>query len=145
MKESVMYPHFIEVHAKDDKVPLSINIDNIIGFGSNGEYAVLRMADNSRWFVYESYEELKKLIFDAGCIIARKDPRLEDRPLTKDDLMTMIEQPVFNSNTGKWNIVFDYTKGEEGDFVSLMDPMGDIYYLHERELPKYPLYRMRIN
>ena len=133
-----MYPHFIEVHNKETDMKMSFNIDKI---------TVIRdqtiETDLEGFEVVETYDELKKLIFDAGCIIARKDPRLEDRPLTKDDLMTMIEQPVFNSNTGKWNIVFDYTKGEEGDFVSLMDPMGDIYYLHERELPKYPLYRMR--
>jgi len=133
-----MYPHFIEVHNKETDMKMSFNIDKI---------TVIRdqtiETDLEGFEVVETYDELKKLIFDAGCIIARKDPRLEDRPLTKDDLMTMIEQPVFNSNTGKWNIVFDYTKGEEGDFVSLMDPLGDIYYLHERELPKYPLYRMR--
>ena len=133
-----MYPHFIEVHNKETDMKMSFNIDKI---------TVIRdqtiETDLEGFEVVETYDELKKLIFDAGCIIARKDPRLEDRPLTKDDLMIMVEQPVFNSNTGKWNIVFDYTKGEEGDFVSLMDPLGDIYYLHERELPKYPLYRMR--
>ena len=133
-----MYPHFIEVHDKETDMKMSFNIDKITVIGDQ-----TIETDLEGFEVVETYDELKKLIFDAGCIIARKDPRLEDRPLTKDDLMTMVEQPVFNSNTGKWNIVFDYTKGEEGDFVSLMDPLGDIYYLHERELPKYPLYRMR--
>ena len=96
-----MYPKFIEVHW--NTIPVSYNVENISWFGDKFLYIV---GQDTALDVDESYEEIKALIKDCGCLIHKADPRLDmEHPLTMDDLMTMVGEPVWNSNTGKWGLV----------------------------------------
>ena len=129
-----MYPHFIEVHDKDTDMKLSFNIDKITVVGDQ-----TIETDREGFEVVETYDELKKLIFDAGCIIARKDPRLEDRPLTMDDLMTMVGEPVWDSDSRKWALIKEVREDE----VTLVYKMADWVIVDDKFISHYPLYRMR--
>lgn len=148
-----MYPKFIEVHAAGDGIAVSINVENVIGFGGDGKGgACFRMADNSMWQTKESYDELKALITDCGCLIRKADPRLDmEHPLTMDDLKTMVGEPVWNSNNGEWALVtkdpawHDETnpdwKRQSGYYLRYHD--DTITRFDEEELKKFPLYRMK--
>ena len=137
-----MYPHFIEIHAKEDGADLLINIDNIIGLGGpDHEHIAIRMSDNSRWIIRETYEELQKLIKDAGCSINKGDPRIDTKHrLTMDQIRKMLGEPVWNSNLGTWALVHYYDP--DRDQIQLLNSAGKIYVMDEEELIRYPLYRM---
>lgn len=138
-----MYPHFIEIHAKEDGADLLINIDNIIGLGGpDHEHIAIRMSDNSRWIIRETYEELQKLIEDAGCSINRADPRIDSRSsLTMNQIMRILGEPVWNSNLNQWALVHYYNP--DNDTIQLMNPGGKIYIMTEEEMIRFPLYRMK--
>lgn len=138
-----MYPKFIEVHAAKDGIAVSINVGNVIGFGGDWEGGgCFRMADNSAWQTKESYDELKALITDCGCLIHKADPRLNmDHPLTMEDLKTMVGEPVWNSNSGKWGLV----KEVREDDVTLVYQAADWVMVDRGWVNKFPLYRMRMN
>ena len=137
-----MYPHFIEIHAKEDGADLLINIDNIIGLGGpDHKHIAIRMSDNSRWIIRETYEELQKLIEDAGCSINKGDPRIDTKHrLTMDQIRKMLGEPVWNSNLGSWALVHYYDP--DRDQIQLLNSAGKIYVMDEEELIRYPLYRM---
>lgn len=136
-----MYPKFIEVHAAGDGIAVAVNVENVIGFGGDGKGGgCFRMTDNSMWQTKESYDELKDLITDCGCLICKADPRLDtERPLTMDDLMTMVGEPVWNSNSRKWGLV----KEVREDDVTLVYRAADWVIVGPECLNKYPLYRMK--
>lgn len=135
-----MYPHFMEVH--DGSEVMIVNIDKI-GIIRDSEIMVEHPV---RWMsVDESYEELKQMIDDAGCSIVKADPRLDNKPLTMDDLRKMIGEPVWNCNRRQWALVVEYITIEDGcDFVTFR-PYKDISYEYgEDDLIKYPMYRMKV-
>ena len=135
-----MYPKFIELHAKDDKAVLLINIENIVGFGVDDGTVVIRTIDKGGWFIAESYDELKALITDCGCLIHKADPRLDmTHPLTLDDLRDMVGEPVWNSNIDVWMLVKDVSD----TWVKMLWTSGNISEYTEDELISYPVYRMR--
>ena len=138
------YPYFIEVHAKEDATVLAVNIDGIIGFGPTGENATILTADNGRWVVRESYEEIKTLIKSTGCLIQKGDPRLESKPLTWDDLckLEMVGQPVWNSNTRQWMLLIDSSL-DGRSWIDLIDNCGKTFRWMQIDAEMYPLYRMR--
>ena len=140
------YPHFIEVHAKEDGVRMSINIDNIIGFGRDGGTGTLfRMADRGAWNAAESYEESKSLLQAAGCGIAKADPRLDtSHPLTMEDLcrLEMIGEPVWNSNSRRWMLLIDNAL-DNRSWVDLINDSGKTVRFGPHDVQKFPLYRMR--
>lgn len=130
-----MYPKFIEVHW--NTIPLSYNVENISWFGDKFIYIV---GQDTSLDVDESYDELKALIKDSGCLIKKADPRLDtERPLTMDDLMTMVGEPVWNRNLNLWLLV----KGCSDMYVDLMSTSGNINTWDEKDLKSFPLYRMR--
>ena len=134
---------FIELHAKDDKALLSINIENIVGFGVDDGAAVIRTIDKGGWFVAESYEEIKQLIHDAGVLIHKADPRLDmTTPLTMEDLRDMEGEPVWNSNTGIWYLVHRCVNNEKTIIWAVL-PDGQFKVMTADDLIKFPLYRMR--
>lgn len=136
---------FIELHAKDDKALLSINIENIVGFGVDDGAAVIRTIDKGGWFVAESYEEIKQLIHDVGVLIHKPDPRLNlTKPLTLEDLKYMEGEPVWNSNSGEWGLVTKDPewRGELQDGYYFRHHDGTITMLWDEGLIRYPLYRM---
>lgn len=142
-----MYPKFIEVHAAGDGIAVSINVENVIGFGGDGKGGgCFRMTDNSMWQTKESYDELKDLITDCGCLIRKADPRLDtEHPLTMYDLKDMLGEPVWNSNSGKWALVRNYIEVPEPDGIDvafLLDAADNSTGMTAGDLIKTPLYRM---
>lgn len=135
-----MYPKFIEVHAAGDGIAVSINVENVIGIGRYEEYGCLRTMDETMWQTKESYDELKDLITDSGCLIKKADPRLDtEHPLTMEDLRTMVGEPVWNSNLNVWLLV----KECSDLYVDLLWTSGNTSSWDEEELKSFPLYRMR--
>ena len=143
-----MYPKFIELHLAKDDCLVSLNIENIIAISDfdNGEGYIVKTSDRGDWFVRESYEELKQMITDSGCLIRKQDPRLDtEHPLTMEDLQSMVGEPVWNSNIDEWGLVTKDAEwhGEimEGYLIRYHD--GTMTRLEEEWLKKYPHYRMR--
>lgn len=137
-----MYPHLIEVHHRylgdGDKTKCTVNIDHIVCF--EGSVIYTNQKENPMILVAESYDELKALIHDAGCIIAKKDPRLDDSPLTMEQLQKMIGEPVWNSNSRKWYIIHSV-----GNTVAMANPSEQSMLVYiKSDLSKYPLYRMKV-
>ena len=136
-----MYPHFIEIHAKEDGADLLINIDNIVLLNSRHVYTSSDRGDECVP-VAETYTEMKDLIIQCGCHIEKTDPRLDiSQPLTIKDLKHMIGEPVWNSNSRCWMLVSE----DRGMAVYLIYNAGNGVDFSEGDLIKFPLYRMRRN
>ena len=78
-----MYPKFIEVHEKGKAI--SINIEHLVAFSDR----IFHLSNNaeSNYRCDESYNDIKQLITDCGCLIHKADPRLDlTHPLTLEDL-----------------------------------------------------------
>lgn len=134
-----MYPHFITVHDNDNGEPFLVNIDHIVSVGKEGMIltgvpAAIALA------TVESFDELKRLVADAGCHIEKADPRLNTaKPLTMEELRQMVGEPVWNSNTRSWGLVCDYYD----ETVAIKPPRGASYDYDADDLVKFPLYRMK--
>jgi len=141
-----MYPHFIEVHdIEDEQDVMSINIDNICNFHVDKDgMTVIRTIGNIYYFISESYDEVKKLITDSGCLIQMGDPRLDTKhPLTKEDIKNMgVGEPVWHSNKMMWYIISEWSD-LESFYVCLMSHKNYID-MNEEDLIKTPLYRMKV-
>ena len=144
-----MYPKFIEVHLAKDDCLVSLNIENIIAISDfdNGEGYIVKTSDRGDWIVKETYEDLKQMITEIGCLIRKQDPRLDtEHPLTMHDLQGMLGEPVWNSNTGKWTLVRNYIEAPEPDGVDvafLLDAAENSIPVTAGDLQKKPLYRMK--
>ena len=140
-----MYPHFIEVHARKDNVTMSININNIIGFGRDGGTGTgFKMADNSIWVAKETYEETKRLVQNTGCLIAKGDPRLNTSNAISWEELTkvgMIGEPVWNSNSRRWMLLID--SSNDRTWIELINDAGGHEKWIEHDAQAKPLYRMR--
>lgn len=133
----MMYPKFIEVHW--NTIPVSYNVEKITWFGDKFIYIV---GQDIPLDVDESYDEIKALIKDSGCLIHKGDPRLDtEHPLTMDDLRTMVGEPVWNSNNGEWMIVEGFS--DNGKLVRFQLVGCTRKFVSKQELIKYPLYRMK--
>lgn len=130
-----MYPKFIEVHEGGD--PFSVNVDRIVWI-----YNGTIKTEENIFNVDESYEMVKQLISDAGCLIHKADPRLDNKPLTIEQLGHMIGEPVWNSNTRLWYLVRKADK--EKNYVELCWSNGYKATMTAADLIKYPLYRMKV-
>jgi len=135
-----MYPRFVEVHIRENAV-ISINIDSIELFDDQG-IRTCGMEKNRIITVLESYDELKKLIVDAGCCITKRDPRLSDKPLTMEEMtrVEMVGEPVWNSNTRRWMLLID--SANDNTWLDLINHAGGRERWTAHDLRKYPLYRM---
>ena len=143
-----MYPKFIELHLAKDDCLVSLNIENIIAISDfdNGEGYIVKTSDRGDWIVKETYDEMKQMITDSGCLIRKEDPRLDtEHPLTMEDLQGMVGEPVWNSNIDEWGLVTKDAEwhGEimEGYIIRYHD--GTMTRLEEEWLKKYPHYRMK--
>lgn len=81
-----MYSKFIEVHLRNQGAEAG---DQIIV--NVGKITVIRdgvvETEREGIEVTETYDELKALIYDSGCLIHKADPRLDtEHPLTMEDL-----------------------------------------------------------
>ena len=137
-----MYPHFIEVtcelgdeeHRTIEK--RIINVDHIVAVSEN----IIHSGKDGTWYADESYDDLKKLIVDCGCLIQKADPRLDtSHPLTMDDLREMVGEPVWNSNLNVWLLV----KACSDLYVDLVWTTGNVSAWDADEIQKFPLYRMK--
>ena len=131
-----MYPKFIEVHEKGNAI--SVNIEHLVAFSNH----IFHLSSNaeSNYRCDESYDELKALITDCGCLIHKADPRLDmTHPLTLEDLRDMVGEPVWNSNVNVWMLVKDVTD----TWVKMLWTSGNVSEYTEDELISYPVYRMR--
>lgn len=137
-----MYPHLIEVHDCRDGGLITLHIAAISSFYTYEGKVHINMISNDDWMVSETYDEIKALIHDAGCIIAKKDPRLDDSPLTMDDLKGMIGEPVWNSNSRKWMLVTDCDYNGSG--CAVFEGLGQFETFYPDTLMKFPLYRMKV-
>ena len=142
-----MYPHMIEVHNVTSNYPISVNIENITKIYDDGlpdmseKWGIISFVRGNDISTKETYDELKQLIRDAGCLIHKADPRLENKPLTMSDLKEMIGEPVFNSNSCKWMLVRCVY---DDPAVDLTDIMGAAQTFYQDDLKKFPLYRMKV-
>ena len=105
-----MYPHLIEVHGEDGTV-CAVNIDHIVAFADR---RLLMSNRDEQYSVQESYDELKKLVRDAGCIIQKKDPRLDDKPMEWEDFIGQNGEIFWNSNTLDWYKYVGYVILQDG-------------------------------
>ena len=131
---------FIELHFPiEGKV--SFNVEDILCFFVRDDDTIIRAKDGNCYAVTESYDEVKTLIKDAGVLIHKPDPRLNmAAPLTMDDLRNMIGEPVWNSNTLKWELVWYY--GDAREIIFTRDCGADYEYDAD-DLIKTPLYRIK--
>ena len=132
---------FIELHDNETKSPISINVNNIADFHVDYDGQTAVDVGRDAYLVAESYDEIKNLIKDAGVLIHKADPRLDTTtPLTLEDLKNMIGEPVWNSNTLKWELVWYY--GDAKEIIFTRDCGADYEYDAD-DLIKFPLYRMK--
>ena len=144
-----MYPKFIEVRDADQGCMLSLNVTNICGFNEycdDADKTVIAMTDGVFHVVDHTYEEIRQMITDSGCLIRKQDPRLDvTHPLTMKDLQSMVGEPVWNSGTREWGLITKDAEQEgeimEGYLIRYHDWTET--HLHEEGLRKNPHYRMR--
>ena len=144
-----MYPKFIEVRDADQGCMLSLNVMNICGFNEycdDADKTVIAMTDGVFHVVDHTYEEIRQMITDSGCLIRKQDPRLDmTHPLTMEELQSMVGEPVWNTAIGEWGLITKDAEwhGEimEGYCIRYHD--GSMTRLEESWLLKFPMYRMR--
>ncbi len=140
-----MYPKFIELHDASTGGEQFVNVGNIEGvfteMVSEGIFVThIDLTDGDCYQVRESYNELKQLIHDCGCLIHKADPRIDTtKRLTTKDLEKMIGEPVWNSNTWKWELVWECS----ADGTVTTRDCGADYEYNEDDLIKTPLYSMK--
>lgn len=126
-----MYPKFVELHHEDGSAfTINVNKIKLIENGYVGGYCV-----------QESYEDVKTLIEDTGCLIHRADPRLTTKPLTIADMRDLIGEPIWNSNNDNWYLIAQYSDTDHA--VRVMNVDGWSLWLDEDALLKFPHYRMK--
>ena len=138
-----MMSKFIELHFPiEGKV--SFNVEDILCFLERDDDTIIRAKDGNCYAVTESYEELKQLIHDAGCLIHKPDPRLNlTSPVTMDDLREMIGEPVWNSNNNQWLIMAHYLDTKENPIAGLYNKNGYLVEFTADDLIRTPLYCMK--
>lgn len=150
-----MYLRFLELHDVDilnddaEYALISVNAENICGFHrycDDKNKTVIGLADRTIHVVSESYDDVKRMMHDVGCLIHKDDPRLDTTtPLTMKDLQNMIGEPVWNSNNRSWALVTENSEyhGEEQQGYYLRYHDDSITRFDAEDLRKFPLYRMR--
>ena len=126
-----MYPKFVELHHEDGSAfTININKIKLIENGYVGGYCV-----------QESYEDVKTLIEETGCLIHKGDPRLTTKPLTIADMRDLVGEPIWNSNINKWFLVAQYD--EQGQTAKIESLHGVSFWVDDEALLKFPHYRMK--
>lgn len=134
-----MYPKFIELYDKDSGNRISVNVDNIVIVGKTGTILALP-SDVMKLKTVESYEEIKTLITDSGCLIKKADPRIDtEHRLTLEDLRGMVGEPVWMSSANAWTLVVSC----DDQYATLRWSSGNASTSDENDLVSYPLYRMK--
>ena len=139
----MVYPHFVELHTEGGK-PVMVQADHICKFHwlADREVTAMYLLDGTYWNFRETYEEVKTLLSESGCSITLRDPRIDETPLTMEELKEMIGQPVFDSHLRKWMLVENAL--ENVRTIWFIDYMGEQVSFSEADLIKYPLYRIKV-
>lgn len=134
-----MYPKFIELHDKDSGTRFSVNVEHVVVVGEKGIILALP-SDVMKLETVESYEEIKTIITDSGCLIKKADPRIDtEHRLTLEDLRGMIGEPVWQGNLNAWLLVVSC----DDQYATLRWSSGNVSTSDENDLLSYPLYRMK--
>lgn len=144
-----MYPHFIEVHdirKPEDAMLINIKAIKHIYFEPETNSGAISLVDKVFVPTKESYDELKKLITDSGCLIQMGDPRLDNKPLTIDNFKDLVGQPVYSINDNRWYIVhwFDIEEHNYKCAYLYSDEGVQVWWDAEKLIAK-PLYRMKVS
>ena len=138
-----MYPKFIVVRDVDQGCMLSLNVTNICGFNEycdDADKTVIAMTDGVFHVVDHTYEEIRQMITESGCLIRKQDPRLDlTHPLSLEDLKDMIGEPVWCTNVDSWMLV----KSADDLSVRVVWVSGNTSEYSEDDLRKFPMYRMK--
>ena len=137
-----MMSKFIELHFPiEDKV--FFNVEDILCFFTRDDDTIIRAKDGNCYAVTESFDEVKVLIKDAGVLIHKPDPRLDTTtPLTMEDLKYMEGEPVWNSNTLKWMLIYRFVDADK-PIVWLVRHDSQFELMTADDLIKTPLYRIK--
>ena len=138
---------FIQVHDTHG-TEYYINTRYIDEFWSNGKDCGCNISligfDNNTWFTtQESYEEVKNILMNNKNISNNNIKKEKILPLTMNEISGMIKEPIWNSGNKQWYLIFDYVRGNEGDFFSVVDNNQDIYYMNKDFLMDEPFYHMK--
>lgn len=132
-----MYPHLIEIHTKEKDSAVALNVGQIVSVVRS---TIVTTAPMIIYEAKETYEEIMELIRNSGAHIEKGDPRLDlSRPLTIEDLRGMIGEPVWNSNTLRWELVCSF----DDDGPGFITETGKFIYRDKDNLNAFPLYRMK--
>ena len=139
------YPKFIELHGDVTGQILSANVAHIVMF-SDGVIVLSNepmSRDGKAFHVSESYDDLKTLIKDCGCLIHKADPRLDSKPLTFEELEALREEPVYSAYLSQWLLVVGHIDTLE--VIDTVNSKGVVYPWTKEELLAKPLYRMKVD
>ena len=60
-----------------------------------------------------------------------------------EEISHMVKEAIWDADKKEWYIIFDYTHGEDGDFVSLIDNNQDMIYMNASDIEKHKFYRQK--
>ena len=60
------------------------------------------------------------------------------------EFMLNMKKEYWDKDKKEWYIIFDYTHGEDGDFVSLIDNNQDMIYMNASEIEQHKFYSEKI-
>ena len=140
-----MFPKFIEVTRShnNESWKCAVNVANIVFYEDHTIWAT-GSEDGGLIWVEETYDEIKQLIEDCGCMINKRDSRLDRaHPLIWSDLcrLDMIGEPVWNSNSQRWMLIID--SANDNTWIELINHAGGHEKWIGHDARKFPLYRMR--
>lgn len=122
-----------------------VNAEYIRAFCINekedGSYVALDGCnDSDALFIKETPEEITQLLKEEGFSVW---PMLK-YPLTAEKISHMVKEAIWDKDKKEWYIIFDYTHGEDGDFVSLIDNNQDMIYMNASEIEQHKFYSEKI-
>jgi len=137
------YSHFIEVHSSGDR--LTLNVANISSYYVYNNMVHVIMVSSEDWIINESYDELRQLIFDAGCIVKKADPRLDDKQMEWDDFAGQEGEIFYDSNACDWRKFIRVVELDNGTtWLEFKNFDGIFQSVYPDDLKAKPMYRMKV-
>ena len=122
-----------------------VNAEYIRAFYINdeedGSYVFLDGSDDYDAIpIKETPEEITQLLGKEGFSVWS----LLKSPLTMEEISHMVKEAIWDADKKEWYIIFDYTHGEDGDFVSLIDNNQDMIYMNASDIEKHKFYSEKL-
>ena len=112
-----------------------------INDAKDGSYIFVDGCDGSdALFVKETPEEIIQLLKEEGFSVWS----MLKHPLTAEEISHMVKEAIWDKDKKEWYIIFDYTHGEDGDFVSLIDNNQDMIYMNASEIEQHKFYSEKL-